>query len=56
MNQIICDACGNVIKNQPDQQYSEWSTNSSGVINIIQQNLDICQNCWKKISKGGKGS
>jgi len=52
MNQIICDACGIVIKNEPKQNYDMWgtaSTGAGGAICVLNSNLDICESCWDKI-------
>ena len=53
MNQIVCDACGSVIKNEVNQQYNVWNTiTSEGAISLTLKNLDICESCWRKIKRG----
>ena len=54
MNQIVCDACGAVIKNEKHQQCDAWNTiTSAGAISLTLSNLDICESCWNKIKQGG---
>ena len=54
MKQIVCDACGSVVKNQVNQQYNAWNTISSeGAISVTLENLDICESCWNKIKQKG---
>jgi len=53
MNQTICDACGNVIKVSENHQSNMWDMSGAGTAYITKDNLDICSNCWEKISKKG---